>query len=115
MVLLGAARRGANGSGLSLTPRPGLARHRGEGGAGGDPRAPEAAARAARAPDLPPLVGVLRPLIDVVASIPVSVHAKLLAGFLASALLLLAMGLLDDLMRPLIRIAASVIARIVDL
>jgi len=30
-------------------------------------------------------------------------------------LVLLAMGLLDDLMRPLIRIAASVIARIVDL
>jgi class 3 adenylate cyclase/CHASE3 domain sensor protein len=64
-------------------------------GAGGDPRAPGTAAPAARAPDLPPLVGLLRPLIDVVASIPVSVHAKLLAGFLASALLLLAMGLLS--------------------
>src|SRR5256884_596200 len=64
-------------------------------GAGGAPPAQEAAARAARAPDLPPLVGVLRPLIDVVASIPVSVHAKLLTGFLASALLLLAMGLIS--------------------
>ena len=30
-------------------------------------------------------------------------------------LVLLALGLLDDLMRPLIRIAASVIARIIDL
>jgi Zn-dependent protease len=30
-------------------------------------------------------------------------------------LILLAMGLLDDLMRPLIRVAASVIARIIDL
>src|SRR5258707_7272079 len=64
-------------------------------GAGDDPRAQEATARAARAPDLPPLVGILRPLIDVVASIPVSVHAKLLTGFLISALLLLAMGLLS--------------------
>src|SRR5579885_2638358 len=51
--------------------------------------------RPARRPDLPPVVNLLRPLIDVVAGIPASVHAKLLAGFLMSALLLLAMGLLS--------------------
>ena len=40
-------------------------------------------------------IRLMRPLIDVVARAKASVHAKLLAGFLFSALLLLAMGLLS--------------------
>ena len=36
--------------------------------------------------------GYFRPLVDAIAGIPISVHAKLLSGFLIGALLLLAMG-----------------------
>jgi class 3 adenylate cyclase len=42
-----------------------------------------------------PLPRALRPLIDGVARLPATVHAKLLAGFLTIALLLLAMGILS--------------------
>ncbi len=44
---------------------------------------------------LPPMTGALRPLVDLVAAIKVSVHVKLLAGFLVGALLLLGMALLS--------------------
>src|SRR5690242_5671212 len=44
-------------------------------------------------PDLPRFAGGLRPLIQRVATIRASVHAKLLVGFLTGALLLLAMGI----------------------
>ena len=42
--------------------------------------------------ELGPLPGFLRPLVDRVARIKATVHAKLLAGFLIIAVLLLAMG-----------------------
>ena len=45
--------------------------------------------------ELPPLTGALRPLVDAVAGIQVSVHVKLLAGFLLGALLLLGMAVLS--------------------
>ncbi len=45
--------------------------------------------------DLGPIPRTLQPLIDVVARMPATVHAKLLAGFLTIALLLLAMGVLS--------------------
>ena len=45
--------------------------------------------------ELPLLGRPLRPLVDLVARIRVSVHAKLLAGFLILALLLLGMGILS--------------------
>ena len=41
------------------------------------------------------MTGALRPLVDLVAAIKVSVHIKLLAGFLVGALLLLGMALLS--------------------
>ena len=44
--------------------------------------------------ELGPLPGILRPLVDAVARVKATVHAKLLAGFLVIALLLLAMGVL---------------------
>jgi len=44
---------------------------------------------------LPTLVAPLRPLVDFVAGIPASVHAKLFMGFLVGALLLLAMAILN--------------------
>jgi class 3 adenylate cyclase/CHASE3 domain sensor protein len=44
---------------------------------------------------LPRFTGALRPLVDGVAGIRASVHAKLLFGFLAGALLLLGMGILS--------------------
>ncbi len=44
---------------------------------------------------LPPWITPLRPLVDLVAKIHVSVHAKLLFGFLVGALLLLGMALLS--------------------
>lgn len=44
---------------------------------------------------LPRWVAPLRPLVDLVARIPASVHAKLLSGFLVGALLLLGMALLS--------------------
>lgn len=44
---------------------------------------------------LGPLPGFLRPLVDWVAGIKATVHAKLLAGFLVIAMLLLAMGVLS--------------------
>jgi len=65
------------------------------------PAQPGRSPRAARgdwiAPDsgLPRFTGVLRPLVDGVASIKASVHAKLLAGFLVGALLLLGMAILS--------------------
>lgn len=43
--------------------------------------------------ELGPLPRVLRPLIDVVAKMPATVHMKLLGGFLTIALLLLLMGI----------------------
>jgi class 3 adenylate cyclase/CHASE3 domain sensor protein len=46
-------------------------------------------------PKLPRMTGVLTPLVNAVARIEASVHAKLLAGFLTGAILLLAMGLLS--------------------
>ncbi|MEA2555637.1 MAG: adenylate cyclase [Actinomycetota bacterium] len=46
-------------------------------------------------PELGPLPGFLRPLVDRVARIRATVHAKLLAGFLVIAVLLLAMGILS--------------------
>ena len=45
--------------------------------------------------DLGPLPRALQPLIDGVARLPATVHAKLLAGFLTIALLLLLMGVLS--------------------
>jgi class 3 adenylate cyclase/HAMP domain-containing protein len=45
--------------------------------------------------DLPRWASIFRPLVDAIAGIPVSVHAKLLSGFLVGALLLLAMGVLS--------------------
>jgi hypothetical protein len=45
--------------------------------------------------ELPRLTGALRPLVDAVARIQVSVHVKLLAGFLIGALLLLGMAVLS--------------------
>src|ERR1700694_1777732 len=45
--------------------------------------------------DMPRLVAWLRPLVDRVAWLPVSVHTKLLAGFLVGAALLLAMAALS--------------------
>ena len=45
--------------------------------------------------DLGPLPRVLRPFVDWVAGVNASVHAKLLAGFLVIALLLLSMGVLS--------------------
>jgi len=63
--------------------------------AGATPPAREDTGARGRQPDLPPVISVLRPIIDIVAGIPASVHAKLLAGFLISALLLLAMSLLS--------------------
>lgn len=44
---------------------------------------------------LPRFTGILRPLVDGIAGIKASVHAKLLAGFLTGALLLLGMGVLS--------------------
>ena len=46
-------------------------------------------------PRLPRLTGWLRPVVDAVARIPASVHGKLLFGFLAGALLLVAMAILS--------------------
>jgi signal transduction histidine kinase len=46
-------------------------------------------------PRLPPLTGWLRPLVDAVARLRASVHLKLLFGFLAGALLLVAMAILS--------------------
>ncbi len=46
-------------------------------------------------PKLPPLTGVLSPLVNAVARINASVHMKLLTGFLAGAVLLLGMALLS--------------------
>jgi class 3 adenylate cyclase/HAMP domain-containing protein len=48
--------------------------------------------------ELGPLPGFLRPLVDWVARVDTTVHMKLLAGFLAIALLLLAMGVLSVIM-----------------
>ena len=45
--------------------------------------------------ELGPLPGFLRPFVDWVARIHATVHAKLLAGFLVIAVLLLAMGVLS--------------------
>jgi hypothetical protein len=45
---------------------------------------------------LPPMTGALRPLVDLVAAIKVSVHTKLLAGFLVGVLLLLGMAVLSQ-------------------
>ncbi|HJU52573.1 MAG TPA: hypothetical protein VJ815_09590, partial [Acidimicrobiia bacterium] len=45
--------------------------------------------------DLGPLPRALRPLVDGVARMPATVHAKLLGGFLTIALLLLLMGVLS--------------------
>src|SRR3954451_25331462 len=42
--------------------------------------------------DLPPFTHVLRPLVDLAARLPDSVHTKLLGGFFVVVLLLLAMG-----------------------
>lgn len=55
----------------------------------------EHATSRASAADLPRWAGIARPLVDAIAGIPVSVHAKLLSGFLVGALLLLAMGVLS--------------------
>jgi class 3 adenylate cyclase/HAMP domain-containing protein len=44
---------------------------------------------------LPRFTGILKPLVDGIAGIKASVHAKLLAGFLTGALLLLGMGVLS--------------------
>src|SRR3989442_9651235 len=44
---------------------------------------------------LPRLAGALRPLIDAVAAMRLSVHAKLLAGFLVGVVLLLALAVLS--------------------
>jgi class 3 adenylate cyclase/CHASE3 domain sensor protein len=66
-----------------LAPEAGPAQSAGRGAAG-----PPGA-------DLPRFAGVFRPLVDAVAAIPLSVHAKLLSGFLAGALLLLGMGILS--------------------
>ena len=46
-------------------------------------------------PRLPRFTGWLRPVVDAVARIPASVHRKLLFGFLAGALLLVAMAVLS--------------------
>ena len=46
-------------------------------------------------PKLPPLTGVLSPVVNAVARIHASVHTKLLAGFLAGAVLLLGMALMS--------------------
>ncbi|MFN2520274.1 MAG: ATP-binding protein [Candidatus Limnocylindria bacterium] len=46
-------------------------------------------------PALPRLTGWLRPLVDVVARVDLSVHRKLLFGFLAGALLLVGMAVLS--------------------
>jgi CHASE3 domain sensor protein len=46
-------------------------------------------------PRLPRLTGWLRPLVDRVARIDASVHRKLLFGFLAGALLLVALAILS--------------------
>src|SRR5438309_9942893 len=56
---------------------------------------PERDKSGASAPDLPRWASIFRPLVDAIAGIPVSVHAKLLSGFLLGALLLLAMGVLS--------------------
>ncbi len=45
--------------------------------------------------ELGPLPGFLRPIVDRVARVNATVHAKLLAGFLVIAVLLLAMGVLS--------------------
>src|SRR5829696_8396476 len=72
-------------------------------GAAGPPTAPGlvapptgngAGARATAPPDLPRFLFPLRPLVDVVAGLNVSVHTKLIAGFMVGALLLLGMGVL---------------------
>jgi class 3 adenylate cyclase/CHASE3 domain sensor protein len=49
----------------------------------------------APAADLGPLPGFMRPFVDRVAKVRATVHAKLLAGFLLIALLLLSMGVLS--------------------
>ncbi len=46
-------------------------------------------------PRLPRFTGWLRPVVDVAARIPASVHLKLLSGFLVGALLLVAMAILS--------------------
>ena len=46
-------------------------------------------------PRLPRFTGWLRPVVDAVARVPASVHLKLLSGFLAGALLLIAMAILS--------------------
>jgi PAS domain S-box-containing protein len=46
-------------------------------------------------PGLPAFAGWLRPLVDRAAGVRARIHAKLLAGFLAGALLLLGMGILN--------------------
>src|SRR5438067_155114 len=67
----------------------------GEPGAEGRPPPMEPDGGRVPGAEVPRWAGVARPLVDAVAAIPVSVHAKLLSGFLAGALLLLAMGLLS--------------------
>ncbi len=44
---------------------------------------------------LPPVISALRPLVDLVAGIPVYVHTKLLVAFLVGSVLLMAMGVLS--------------------
>jgi hypothetical protein len=61
----------------------------------GWPQRPGGDARELVEPRLPPFTGALRPLVDAVARIKASVHAKLLVGFLTGALLLLGMGVLS--------------------
>ena len=46
--------------------------------------------------DLPRFTSFLNPLVDLVARIPASVHAKLLAGFLGGTSLLMAMAVVNE-------------------
>ena len=60
-------------------------------------RSKYAGGRNSSASELPRFTSVLRPLVDAVAGMPASVHTKLLAGFLVSTLLLVAMAILSAL------------------
>ena len=64
------------------------------GGASGAPQPPDGNSRAGATPGPPRFGAPLRPLVDAVARVPASLHAKLLVGFLTVSVLLLAMGAL---------------------